>query len=62
MNREEQDEVERLLKHIFDPSETVFAGRPFVHRWANGRTMDPIKNDDSCSNDLQEQSCSPISS
>jgi hypothetical protein len=42
MDKEEQDEVERLLKHIFDPSETVFAGRPFVHRWANGRTMDPI--------------------
>jgi hypothetical protein len=41
MNKEEQDEVEHLLKHIFDPSETVFAGRPFKHWWVNGTTVVP---------------------
>ncbi len=33
MSAEDQHEVEKLLKRIFDPRGTVFCGRPFTYRW-----------------------------
>jgi hypothetical protein len=36
MSAAERAEVEALLKHVFDPTDTAFAGESFVYRWTRG--------------------------
>jgi hypothetical protein len=36
MSREDRAEVDQLLKRVFDPTGTLFAGESLVYRWACG--------------------------